>query len=284
MPTSAKPFQQFSGIVNKFICQHLEKFCLLFEHIAQLGSRLPTRDTVVHFSTCTSSGPDGSVSRVHCASSVPMHGIACVQVSVSYHHLSLGPQVNNPLFCRSAFVLHSRSARYNWDQPDTTGVTWCQCPCSGMHEVKILYTTTFHLGFKIATLCFRQMHLSWLGPRSDITLSTDRLLLRADCLSGAVYIPSLPKHKSRRCISEISHFLSTITSLSTSIQKIPKNPIGKILCSHHSTVKYHPHTTVMFFEGGGGLGFEKGFLGWVGDPEGVFDVLTYPRKGCVTAE
>ena len=58
-----------------------------------------------------------------------------------------------------------------------------------------------------------------IGSGSNIARWTVRLLLGADCLFGAMYIQSLLKHKSRRCSSEFSHFLSTITC----------KPIRKIL-------------------------------------------------------
>ena len=99
----------------------------------------------------------------------------CTRSSFSHWGLNC-----NPLVCCSASVLHSRSTRYNWDQPpDINAVTWCP---SAMHAVKFLYTATFYLGLKIATLCFRQMYLPWLGPSCDITRSTVRLLWGASCL------------------------------------------------------------------------------------------------------
>ena len=122
-----------------------------------------TAQTVVHFAHFQVQAQlalPGSTSRAHCAH-------ACSQVSV-YSHLSLGPQGCNPLLCLSASVLHSRSVRYNWDQPDTIAVTWHP---SAMHAVKFLYTATFHWGPKIATLCFRQMYLHWFCSDLDLAVS-----------------------------------------------------------------------------------------------------------------
>ena len=81
------------------------KNCPLFKHFAQMGSGLPRWGFIL---PTFKFRPWWQCVLARC------------QVAV-YSHLSMGPQGRNPLLCRSASVLHSRSARYNWDQPDTTG-------------------------------------------------------------------------------------------------------------------------------------------------------------------
>ena len=60
------------------------------------------------------------------------------------------------------------------DQPNTIEISQIQLQSHGlsaMHMGKFLYTSTFHWGSKITTLCcFRQMYLQWLGPRDDTVL------------------------------------------------------------------------------------------------------------------
>ena len=146
-------------LMNNFSPQLLES---LVHFVKILPSWCPDCPDCSSFCPLSSSGQD-------CGTLHLCSAHACSQVSV-YQHLSVGPEGSNPLLCSSASVLDSRSARY-WDQPDTTAVTWSECQCRPCNAVKFLHTATFHWGLKITTLCFRQMHLLWLGPSSHVTNS-----------------------------------------------------------------------------------------------------------------
>ena len=88
--------------MNIFFLPNSTKVLPLFKHFAQMGPEGPDG---VSFCPLSSPGQAGSASRNHGV-------LARGQVAV-YRHLSIGPQGRNPLFCRSASVFHSRSARYN---------------------------------------------------------------------------------------------------------------------------------------------------------------------------
>ena len=83
-----------------------------------------------------------------------------------------------------------------------------------LHEVKLLYTTTFHEDLKVAThcyvvvrLCFIQDQPDTTGSCRDIALWTVRLLFGADCLYGAVYISSLQDSPQTQPVDAAESFL-----------------------------------------------------------------------------
>ena len=143
-------------------------------------------------------GQQLSASLCHCA-----HAAACCQVSV-YHQLqvSLGPQDRNPLLCASgsAPVLHSRSAKYHFSS---------MVPVP-MHMVKYLYTTAFHFGLKIVTLCFvwDQPDVSAVAWTWQWNYTVDiRLLFWAySFLELSTFLVS---QNTNSCFNTISHFSST---------------------------------------------------------------------------
>ena len=93
------------------------------------------------------------------------------------------------------------------DQPNITSVAWSQCLCTWSSICIPPPSTLASRSLPYASFETSQMYLQWLGPGSEITQWTVRLLFWAySCLELSTFLVS---QNTNSCFNTISHFSST---------------------------------------------------------------------------